>query len=162
MEHRGTKHGQPAGLGRRNWRTTVILIACYWLGIAAIGAASVPAWLDSAITEWNQENPKVQIQFVEIKDSFVWYIVPNTPETGHVELRESIYGIVQRHGYQRTEAEELVTTGRPPSPNKSGSRDKKCWKRSFILDLEVGRQRLLTTQVCADTTSWLAGFRVAG
>ncbi len=162
MEDRGTKHGQPAGLGRRNWRTAVILIACYWLGTAAIGAASVPAWLDAAITEWNQENPKVQIQFVEIKDSFVWYMVPNTPETGHVELRESIYGIVQRHGYQRTEAEELVTTGRPPSPNKSGSRDKKCWKRSFTLDLEVGRQRLLTTQVCADTTSWLAGFRVAG
>ena len=133
-----------------------------WIGLIGIGAASVPAWLDDAITEWNLENPKVQIQFVEIKDSFVWYAVPNTPETGHAELRESIYGIVQRHGYQRTEAEELVTTGRPPSLDKSSSRDKKCWKRSFTLDLEVGRQRLLTTQVCADTTSWLAGFRVAG
>ena len=36
------------------------------VGLVATGAASVPAWLDGAITEWNQENPDVQIQFVDL------------------------------------------------------------------------------------------------
>ena len=162
MEHRDANHGRPNGRGLRSLRTAVILIICYWIGLAAVGAASVPAWLDGAITEWNEANPEIRIQFVDIKDSYVWYAVPNTPETGHAELRESIYGIVQRHGYERVEVEELVTTGRPPSPTKSASGDKKCWKRSFTLDLDTGRQRLLTTQVCADSPNWLAGFRVAG
>jgi len=147
----GTNRHRSASL----WRVAAILIVCYGFGLASVGAASIPAWLDDAISEWNGENPGVPIKFVEIKDQYVWYTVPNTAETGQKQIRESVYGIVQRHGYQQTEAEELVTTGRPPN-----TRQTKCWTRSFTLDLEVGRQRLLTTQVCVGDESWFAGFRV--
>jgi len=122
-------------------------------------AASIPAWLDDAITKWNKENPAVQIRFVEIHDSHVWYMVPSTPEIGHSELRERIYGIVQENGYERMEAEELVTTGKPPTPTDP-YKAKKCWQRGFILDLDTGSQRVLTTLVCADGDNLFAGFRI--
>jgi hypothetical protein len=136
------------------------LVTIGFLAAGLCHAASIPAWLDDAISKWNHENPAVQIRFVDIKDSFVWYMIPDTPETGHKVVRERTYTIAGAHGYQRTEAEELVTTGRPPSPVKP-YKDKKCWTRSFTLNLEVGRQRLLTTLVCEDEGYWFAGFRIA-
>ena len=138
----------------------ICLVTLGFLAAGLCQAASIPAWLDDAISNWNQENPAVQIRFVDIKDSFVWYMIPDTPETGHKVVRERTYGIAEAHGYQRTEAEELVTTGRPPSPVKP-YKEKKCWTRSFTLNLEVGRQRLLTTLVCEDEGYWFAGFRIA-
>jgi hypothetical protein len=55
------------------------------------------------------------------------------------------------------EAEELVTTGRPPASTPGR---KKCWQRGFTLEIDTGRQRMLTTQVCADGDNWFAGFRI--
>jgi hypothetical protein len=144
-----------------------LLLTAYGAGLAAIGllgaslcsAASIPAWLDDAITEWNEENPAVQIQFVDIKDQFVWYMIPNTPETSAKRIRERVYAIAQAHGYKMTAEEELVTTGRPPSPT-GPPEAKKCWNRSFTLDVDVGRQRLLTTLVCEDAEHRFAGFRI--
>ena len=132
------------------------------LGLLAAGltlAASIPAWLDDAISNWNQENPETPIQFLDIKDSYVWYTMPSTAEIGHAEIRERVYAIVEAHGYQKTVEEELVTTGRPPSPS-GPSKTKKCWSRSFTLDIDVGRQRMLTALVCGDTTGYYAGFRI--
>jgi len=136
-----------------------IAVLVVLLGAGPSQAASIPAWLDDAITKWNKENPAVQIRFVEIHDSYVWYTVPSTPEIGHQELRESIYGIVQGNGYERMEAEELVTTGKPPTPTDK-YKDKKCWQRGFTLDLDTGSQRVLTTLVCAAEDNWFAGFRI--
>ena len=141
-----------------------MIVLCY-IGLLATGllasssghAASIPVWLDDAITTWNEENAAIQIRFVDIKDSYVWYMIPQTTETGHRLIRERVYAIAAKHGYQMTEAEELVTTARPPS---QGNKEKKCWNRSFTLDLEVGRQRLLTTLVCDDETYWFMGFRI--
>jgi len=131
------------------------------LGLALLAgspghAASIPAWLDDAITTWNEENPAIEIQFVDIKDSYIWYMVPKTAETGHETVRERVYAIAARHRYQMTDAEELVTTARPPAATSN----KKCWNRSFTLDIDAGRQRMLTTLVCDDTGRWLTGFRV--
>ena len=131
------------------------------IGLLSAGfglAASIPAWLDDAISAWNQENPDLPIQFVDIKDSFVWYMIPVNDEIGHAEIRKRIYALVENHGYQKTVAEELVTTGKPPTPNKP-YKPKKCWSRSFTLTVDVGRQRMLTTLVCEDTASWFTGFR---
>ena len=98
------------------------------------GAASIPVWLDDAITEWNEENEAIQIEFVDIKDSFVWYMVPDTPDIGHKDIRESIYKIIQSNGYKTTDQEELVTTGKPPSQT-TPYKEKKCWQRSFVLTI---------------------------
>jgi len=135
-----------------------LLVFCLLAGSVA-QAASIPAWLDDAISVWNDENPATQIRFVEIKDSYVWYMIPKTEQTGNKAVRERTYAIAERHGYQKTEREELITTGRPPSPNKP-YRDKKCWSRGFTLDLDVGRQRMLTTLVCDGDSDWFAGFRI--
>jgi len=153
----------------RNGRTTFHRLAnvFFFTGFLALAllaghsvhAGSIPAWLDDAVTTWNEENPTLLIQFVDIKDSFVWYMLPKTPEKGIKEIRENIYGMAQAHGYVRTEDEELVTTGKPPSPNKP-YKEKKCWRRNFTLNLETGRQRMLTTQICDDVQSWFAGFRI--
>jgi hypothetical protein len=124
-------------------------------------AASIPAWLDDAISEHNEEHPDLTVEFVDIKNSFVWYMTPRVSATQHKRIRESVYEIAQENGYKRTEEEELVTTGKPPSPTDPYSA-KKCWKRNFTLDLETGRQRLLTTLVCEDRSFWFAGFRIAG
>ena len=121
-------------------------------------AVAVPAWLDDAVSSWNEENAAVQIRFADIKDSYVWYTIPKTTETGHRTIRDRVYSIAAKHGYQMTEAEELVTTARPPS---SSNKQKKCWNRSFTLNLETGRQRLLTTLVCDDEADWFAGFRIS-
>ena len=141
-------------------------------------AASIPAWLDDSITDWNDKNPDVQIRFVDIKDSFVWYRIPDTAEVGSKDIRESVYDIVLGNGYKRTDDEELITTGRPPEPTTPGI-DKKCWRRSYVLDIEQlsnttssggyggtnnarpgQRQRMLTSMVCADGANWFAGFRI--
>jgi len=139
-------------------------------------AASIPAWLDDAISEYNEENKATQIEFLEIKDDYVWYMIPDTPEIGHKDIRERIYAMVLDRGYKLTDDEERVTTGKPPSP-VSPYKTKKCWTRSFVLDIEelsnttaaggrggsgrAGmRQRMLTSLVCDDTPYWLTGFRI--
>ena len=149
---------------------TVATIAC----LAVFGmaqAASIPAWLDDAITKWNDANKPTEISFVDIKDEYVWYTVPNTPKTGNQDIRKSIYDIVQENGYKPTDNEERITTARPPA-----SKQKKCWTRSFVLDIQelsnttaAGddsgtdnglRQRMLTSLVCQDSSKWFAGFRM--
>jgi hypothetical protein len=139
-------------------------------------AASIPAWLDDAITAWNEKSPATPIEFLEIKDDYVWYTMPKTAEFGHKELRDSIYSLVLERGYKLTDDEERVTTGKPPSP-VSPYKTKKCWTRSFVLDIEelsnttaaggrggsgkTGlRQRMLTSLLCEDTPYWLTGFRI--
>jgi len=122
-------------------------------------AASIPAWLDDAISTWNQENPDVAIQFLNIKDSFVWYMFPKTDDLSHAEIRERMYVIAEANGYQKTAEEELITTGKPPSPTEP-YKAKKCWSRSFTLNVDVDRQRVLTTLLCEDATSWYTGFRI--
>jgi len=138
-------------------------------------AASIPAWLDDAISEWNAENPELQIEFVDIKDSYVWYRVPTSADIGHQEIRSSIYEIILGHGYKLGDDEELVTTAKPPSPT-APYKAKKCWTRSFVLDIDAlsnttsagagqreragTRQRMLTSMVCQDPAYWFTGFRV--
>ncbi len=150
-----------------------VVVAVGLLAVIPCHAASIPAWLDDAISEWNAENPEVQIEFVDIKDSFVWYMIPDTEEIGHKDIRESVYGIVLGHGYEMTAEEELVTTAKPPSPT-APYKEKKCWRRSFVLNVEAlsnttaagrgqerpgMRQRMLTSLVCDDRPYWFAGFR---
>jgi len=170
-----------SGSGSRGRCARVVAIAGCCAGVVAISlfathpchAASIPAWLDDAITEWNKENQATQIEFVDIKDSFVWYMIPDTPEKGSKDIRETIYEIVTTHGYEVTDQEELVTTGKPPSQT-TPYKPKKCWQRSFVLTINelsnttapgggrTGvRQRLLTSLVCEDGRDWYAGFRIA-
>ena len=44
------------------------------------------------------------------------------------------------------------------------SKDKKCWTRSFLRDVQKGSsttvERMLTTLVCEDGANWSAGFRI--
>lgn len=137
-------------------------------------AASIPVWLDDAISDWNDEDPAAQIKFVDIKDSYVWYVIPDTPEIGHKEIRASVYKLTIENGYERTAEEELITTGKPPSFTAAHT-PKKCWTRSYVLNIkelsntkmadERGRsagqrQRMLTTLVCEDGDYWFAGFRI--
>jgi len=130
------------------------------LAAAPSGAASIPAWLDDAVTEWNKANPGRPIEFVDIKDSFVWYRIAQAGDGGSSEVRDRVYGIAQKSGYKKTTGEELVTTARPPSLSGGPATNKKCWSRSFTLDVAVGSQRMLTSLICEDTADWLAGFRV--
>ena len=137
-------------------------------------AASVPAWLDDAITKWNTAHSDTPVRFVNIKDSFVWYDITKTPEIGQQQIRERVSSIVLANGYKPMDDEELVTTGKPPV--QSGRvQAKKCWSRSFVLDIKAQenarassdesatqRQRVLTSLVCDDTETWWAAFRVAG
>ena len=120
-------------------------------------AGSIPAWLDDSITSWNENNPQSRIEFVAIKDSYVWYTMVATPELGSKEIRARVYGIAYKNGYANTQDEEIVTTGTP-------AKDKKCWTRSFLRDIEKGSsttvQRMLTTLVCEDGPNWAAGFRI--
>lgn len=134
-----------------------LAVALLVAGVAM--AASIPAWLDDGIAEWNQENPDVAIQFLDIKDNFVWYMFPKTEDLAHAEIRERMYAIVEANSYEKTAEEELVTTGKPPSltaPHKA----KKCWTRSFTLNVDVDRQRMLTTLLCEDAANWYTGFRI--
>ena len=171
------------GKGLRNSRHVVsrhlaaaalaALFAAGMLAATPCRAASVPAWLDDGITKWNAENPDVQIRFVNIKDSFVWYDIPKTPQLDQKKIRESVGRIVLANAYVPLDDEELVTTGRPPVAS-GPSTAKKCWSRSFVLNIQaqnntkaVGddpsgqRQRMLTSLVCDDATTWWAAFRVA-
>ena len=146
----------------KNRRVSVVSVSILPLCLLSAGfavAASIPAWLDDAITTWNQENPELPIEFVDIKDSFVWYMVPHNDEIGVAEIRQRIQRIVEAHGYEKTVEEELVTTGKPPTPLKP-YQPKKCWRRSYTLTVDVGRQRMLTTMVCQDTAHWFTGFRI--
>jgi hypothetical protein len=126
-------------------------------------AAQIPAWLDDSITSWNTNNPTSTIQFVDIKDSYVWYTMNATPELGSKEIRARVYGIAYKNGYANTQDEEIVTTGKPPKAN-GPVKTAKCWSRSFLRDLQKGsattEQRMLTTLVCEDGASWSAGFRI--
>jgi hypothetical protein len=128
-----------------------LLLSGLFVGGSAM-AASIPAWLDEAISNWNEEHPQEQIQFVAIKNEFVWYTIPKTSEKQHEQIRESVYGIAESHGYARTEDEESVTLARPPVPS-GPSTERKCWSRSFTQDRDTGHQRLLTSLVCVATPS---------
>jgi len=123
-------------------------------------AASIPVWLDDAITEWNGENTEVPIRFLDIKDSYVWYMMPKVEEITHAKIRERTYAIAEANGYVKLTEEELVTTGKPPSPTNQ-HKPKKCWSRSFTLEIRTSEQRVLSTLVCEDTASWYLGFRIA-
>jgi len=140
---------------------------------APCSAASIPAWLDESITTWNEKHPEPQIAFVDIKDSFVWYKIKRTPELGHKEIRNLTYKLVQDKGYVTADDEERVTPWRPPSTGGPAGQ-KKCWSRSFVLDIQaLGnttavdgehsgiRQRMLTCLFCDDGAYWMAGFRTA-
>jgi hypothetical protein len=143
------------------------------LAAAPCGAASVPAWLDDAISKWNAANPGTQIRFVDIKDSFVWYDIPKRADLGSQQIRERVNSIVLGNGYEPLDDEELVTTGKPPVSSGRSSA-KKCWSRSFVLNISAQsgttsggdstgqRQRMLTSLVCDDDATWWAAFRVAG
>ena len=135
------------------------IVAIGLLSVGVASAASIPAWLDDGITKWNQENPETRIQFLDIKDSFVWYMVPKTEELDMLQVRQRIYAIAEANGYEKTVDEELVTTGKPPSPT-APYQAKKCWNRNFTLTVDVGRQRMLTTAICEDTGNWFTGFRI--
>jgi hypothetical protein len=155
----------------------VIMISIYFvlslITVGFIGAASIPVWLDDAITNWNDKTPNVQIAFLDIKDSYVWYMIPDTEEINSTDIRNGVFNLAIENGYKITAEEELVTTGKPPSPT-APYREKKCWTRSFVLDVEelsntkaVGsnesggiRQRMLTSMVCEDSQYWYAGFRI--
>lgn len=143
------------------------------LSTTPVSAASIPAWLDEAISTWNEENKTMPIEFVDIKDQFIWYAVADTPEIAGTDIRTSIYDLVLQHGYEVTDQEERVTTGKPPS-ELSPYKKKKCWTRSFVRNIEelsnttsVGggnrsgiRQSMLTSLVCEDGDDWFTGFRI--
>ena len=126
-------------------------------------AGSIPAWLDDSITSWNTNNPNSPIDFVAIKDSYVWYKVPATPGIGTKEVRARVYGIAYKNGYVNTQDEEIVTTGKPPTTGVP-VKERKCWTRSFLRDVQQGSattvERMLTTLVCEDGENWAAGFRI--
>jgi len=153
-----------------NWKSLLTpaalcasLIAISLLAATPCNANSVPAWLDDAITEWNKANPASQIRFVDIKDSYVWYTVAATPEFGSKEIRGRVFGIATNHGYAPSQDEEMVTTGKPPSPT-GPAKAKKCWTMTYMRDIQKGnslsQERMLTTLVCEDGANWSAGFRV--
>jgi hypothetical protein len=152
---------------------TALVVAAALVAAVPAHAVSIPAWLDQAITSWNGAHPESQIRFVNVKDSFVWYDMPRTPELGHAQIRDRVGGIVEEHGYAPMDDEEMVTMAAPPVTSGRTSQ-KKCWSRSFVLNVEaqantkaVGedspglRQRVLTSLVCEDTATWWAAFRVA-
>lgn len=152
-------------------RKTVVSVAACCAGLLTIGvfaitpcnAGSIPAWLDDSIMNFNTDNPASPIQFVDIKDSYVWYTMAATPELGSKEIRARVYGIAYKNGYANSQDEEIVTTGKPPTAN-GPSKPKKCWTRSFLRDIQKGSsttvERMLTTLVCEDGANWSAGFRI--
>jgi hypothetical protein len=133
------------------------------LAVTPSHANSVPAWLDDAITEWNKANPASTIQFVDIKDSYVWYRMAAKPEISAKEIRGRVYGIATKHGYAPSQDEEMVTTAKPPASTGRATA-KKCWTMNYQRDIQKGnslsQERMLTTLVCEDGPNWSAGFRV--
>jgi hypothetical protein len=145
----------PSASGRRfAFGAGLLIIVSLVTGLA--WAASVPVWLDDAITAYNEKSSSIKIQFMDIKDSFVWYVIPDSEEIGSKDIREGIFRIAQASGYQVMEGDELITTTRPPTPGRAHT-DKKCWKRSFAMEGEA--PRVLTTYVCQGDAEWYAGFR---
>jgi hypothetical protein len=150
---------------------TLVAAAAYGACLLTLGlfattpcsAGSIPAWLDDSITSWNEKNPQSRIEFVAIKDSYVWYTMAATPELGSKEIRARVYNIAYKNGYVNNQDEELVTTGKPPTAS-GPSKEKKCWTRSFLRDIQKGSpttvERMLTTLVCEDGPNWAAGFRI--
>ena len=127
-------------------------------------AAEIPAWLDDAITDWNTKHPDTPIQFVDIKDSFVWYKVSKTADVSNKQIRSRVHEISLANNYVPLRDEESVTTARPPV-SKGATSQKKCWTRSYQKGTKpgtVGQQTsMLTTYVCDDSAQWWAAFRVA-
>ena len=159
------------GLPSTGWRTALIVGVMLGAGFAALGlfgttpcrAATIPAWLDDGIAEWSKAHPESPIQFVAIKDGYVWYRMTATPTLGSKDIRSSVYGIANKNGYASTQDEEMVTTGRPPVPN-GPAKTVKCWTRSFLRDAQKGStttvERMLTTMVCEEGPTWSVGFRI--
>jgi hypothetical protein len=158
----------------RNAAVAALMCAGLLAAAAPAHAASVPAWLDEGITNWNQANPDAAIRFVTIKDTYVWYDMPKAQDINQKQIRERLKAIVHRNGYEPMDEEDLVTTGKPPVAS-GRSTPKKCWSRSFVYSIQaqadtkaVGddetagqRQRLLTSLICEDASVWWAAFRVA-
>jgi len=158
----------------RNVAVAALMCAGLLAAAAPAHAASVPAWLDEGITNWNQANPDAAIRFVTIKDTYVWYDMPKAQDINQKQIRERLKAIVHRNGYEPMDEEDLVTTGKPPVAS-GRSTAKKCWSRSFVYSIQaqantkaVGddetagqRQRLLTSLICEDASVWWAAFRVA-
>jgi hypothetical protein len=158
----------------RNVAVAALLCAGLLAAAAPAHAASIPAWLDEGITNWNQANPDAAIRFVTIKDTYVWYDMPKAQDLGQKQIRERLKAIVHRNGYEPMDEEDLVTTGKPPVAS-GRSTPKKCWSRSFVYSIKaqsdtkaVGddetagqRQRLLSSLICEDSSVWWAAFRVA-
>ena len=98
-----------------------------------------------------------------IKDSYVWYTMAATPALGSKEIRSRVYGIAYKNGYANNQDDELVTTGKPPTAS-GPSKEKKCYSRSFLRDIQKGSpttvEQMLTTLVCEDGANWSAGFRL--
>lgn len=180
MNVQSDKHVRLAVLGKNPWRSVAAFVAACCVGLLAVivvagtpcRAAAIPAWLDDGISKWNAQNPDVPIRFVAIKDSFVWYDVPMTSAIGQQRIRDGVNKIVLEHGYEPLDEEELITTAKVPVAS-GPSPSKKCWSRSFVLNIQsqnntkaVGdvspgqRQRMLTRLVCEDTQTWWAAFRV--
>jgi hypothetical protein len=140
---------------------TVILAGT--LATSAAHAAAIPAWLDDSISNWNKQNPASPIQFVDIKDSYVWYSIAAKPDLDSKTVRSRVYDIAHKNGYANTQDEEIVTTAKPPAAS-GPSKAKKCWTRSFLRDVQKGSpttvERMLTTMVCEDGANWSAGFRI--
>lgn len=157
------------------FRTFVFALCCLGL-LATAGtpaqAASIPAWLDDAITKWNAENPDLPIRFVDIKDSYAWYDLPKNADIPHKRIRDSVSKLVLGNGYVPMDEEELVTPGTPPALQGPVTQ-KKCWKWSYVMNIQSQshtksvddesagqRQRMLTSLVCEDTSNWWAAFRI--
>lgn len=155
----------------RTWRKAliagiagcVVLMAASVCSAAPVGAGSIPAWLDDAITDWNKANPASPILFTDIKDSYVWYSIEGKPEFSSKDIRGRVYNIAYKHGYANSQDEEIVTTGKPPVASGPAP-VRKCWTRSFLRDIQKGSpttvERMLTTMVCEDGSNWAAGFRI--
>lgn len=139
------------------------LVAISLFAATPCSAGSIPAWLDDGISEWNKANPASPIQFVDIKDSYVWYTMAGTPELTSKEVRGRAYNIAYKNGYANSQDEEIVTTGKPPVASGPVT-TKKCYTRSFLRDIQKGSattvERMLTTMVCEDGPNWALGFRV--
>ena len=140
-------------------RRVLVVVAVALLASLSSQAASIPAWLDQAITDFNKANATRPVEFVEIKNSFVWYRVAKDGSADSVKGRKLLYTIAESTGYATTSPEELVITARPPAAS-GPDKDKKCWSRSFTKDVTTGQQRLLSSLICEDGENWMLGFRV--
>mgnify|MGYP001346253510 CR=1 FL=1 len=157
----------------RGFKRGAVLLCLGAMIATASFAATIPAWLDAGITKWNGANPAAPLKFINIKDSYVWYEMPKSTEHTLPEMRDRVNGVVLGQGYKPLDDEELVTTGKPPVAS-GRSTPKKCWSRSFVLNIQAQsetkatgdespgqRQRMLTSLVCDDSATWWAAFRVA-